>query len=1002
MKRKFLSIILSIMFAAVLFASVSKTENKTSAAYTANEQTYTIKNETTGFSVSVGTGGTVVESAAATIEAAIEVVATHSANSVTEILFDSVVLESQAKISLNKNYLLTGSISAKNNSAIISINNPSSISPLSITFKDFVLSNEVDVSTSYNLVEVEESSNPVVIVLDEVDFNHSVTTNTGVETNTHSIFFKSTNHTINLKNTISHTTEYLYNFEEGINLSVDEATFFVDQATGDPLADNTVLMISIPYDARESLIYSGVSSTNGTHFGATALYDFYEVKVSRGETSMVATSTLSFVFDTNSANFNQGYTAPEDFFFVSEAALDTIFPTAENMSYDHHYFDGWFGKISYQSQTYYFDQETLSDFVSHGIIESNIPLYFKTSLDEFDISNSFEAYRYLSKSTASETAEYLSVYTFAELNVSPTYIAKWNINTHTITYIDSANGETIDSQTYDYNEDLTAIASPTRTGYTFTGWFTDAAATSSVFDFTNAKMPDLNLTVYAGWSINSYQITYITNNSQTIAPQTFEYGAEIVLDDTDLTQTEYEFVGWFEYLGGTLQTEEFSLETMPDRNIELRAVWTIKRVTITFDTKGGTTFEDITVDYNGKVSKPANPTKSGYTFAGWFYNYDCTSGQEVVFDSENQLTLTKDTVIFANWLVHQFSLEFYPNNGSGKIVSYYNFKDTIEIPTINYENHTFIGWFADENCTTEFKLTTMPDSNVSAYAKWKAKPLPEIDVSAQTYIADALDPSFVEYSKITGFTVKYFVDGEWTFEPPTKIGSYDVMISRSEDDRYARFSQVVEDGFVINPVKGNYAWIGIVLLIVAVLEFVVAFIVKKLRKMKTNMIVSSVVFGIIAVPISQIVFISISAVVFLAGLVCMIYQFVKLNKTVPIDLVNPRDESTRMEKLFAHTEKLANETTAKEYSAADIEDLLINDTVGQSIKDKNKLHELEPVEEKPVEEPVEDDEEDDGDLKAVVEIVDDNEIQIDENEKERLYNSEDPFVRKDPNDYTDN
>lgn len=41
---------------------------------------------------------------------------------------------------------------------------------------------------------------------------------------------------------------------------------------------------------------------------------------------------------------------------------------------------------------------------------------------------------------------------------------------------------------------------------------------------------------------------------------------------------------------------------------------------VTFDTNGGTTVEALMVDKNGTIKKPANPTKEGYTFAGWYYN----------------------------------------------------------------------------------------------------------------------------------------------------------------------------------------------------------------------------------------------------------------------------------------------------------------------------------------------------------------------------------------------
>lgn len=55
--------------------------------------------------------------------------------------------------------------------------------------------------------------------------------------------------------------------------------------------------------------------------------------------------------------------------------------------------------------------------------------------------------------------------------------------------------------------------------------------------------------------------------------------------------------------------------------IALMAKRTINQCTVTFDTNGGSAVDPQTVDYDEKVTEPAAPTKTGYTFAGW-YNGD--------------------------------------------------------------------------------------------------------------------------------------------------------------------------------------------------------------------------------------------------------------------------------------------------------------------------------------------------------------------------------------------
>ncbi len=49
----------------------------------------------------------------------------------------------------------------------------------------------------------------------------------------------------------------------------------------------------------------------------------------------------------------------------------------------------------------------------------------------------------------------------------------------------------------------------------------------------------------------------------------------------------------------------------------IKAKWTVNQYTLIFDTNGGSTIAPITQDYGTAITAPADPTKTGYTFAGW-------------------------------------------------------------------------------------------------------------------------------------------------------------------------------------------------------------------------------------------------------------------------------------------------------------------------------------------------------------------------------------------------
>ena len=144
-----------------------------------------------------------------------------------------------------------------------------------------------------------------------------------------------------------------------------------------------------------------------------------------------------------------------------------------------------------------------------------------------------------------------------------TITATYSINEYTITF-DSNEGSAVTTITQDYATTVEEPTDPTRDGYDFTGWFSDEALTTPyVFD----TMPAENITLYAGWDIITYTITY--NNLLGIAqanPATYTV-EDLPITLQDPTETEgYTFAYWQGETGGEIPTG-----TLGD--ISLTAVW---------------------------------------------------------------------------------------------------------------------------------------------------------------------------------------------------------------------------------------------------------------------------------------------------------------------------------------------------------------------------------------------------------------------------------------------
>ena len=181
-----------------------------------------------------------------------------------------------------------------------------------------------------------------------------------------------------------------------------------------------------------------------------------------------------------------------------------------------------------------------------------------------------------------------------------TLTAQWKINQYTITFANTGD-KAIDPITQDYGTAVTAPAEPSREGYTWNGWDKEIPAT----------MPAENVTITAKWTVNQYTITFNTDGGSDVAPITQDYGTAVTAPAAP-TKTGYTFAGWDKEVPAT----------MPAENVTITAKWTINSYNATFDAAGGV-FADgkgtatTSSDYGTAIKLPDEPTKTGYTFAGW-------------------------------------------------------------------------------------------------------------------------------------------------------------------------------------------------------------------------------------------------------------------------------------------------------------------------------------------------------------------------------------------------
>ena len=161
------------------------------------------------------------------------------------------------------------------------------------------------------------------------------------------------------------------------------------------------------------------------------------------------------------------------------------------------------------------------------------------------------------------------------------------------------------------------VEEPTREGYTFVGWLLN----NDSYDLTSEVKGDIKLT--ARW-VAKHTVTLDYNDGKTpVEKQEVEDGKAASRPASDPTRDGYAFKGW--YQDGA--TAPYDFGTAVTQDITLKARWVAKH-TVTFDYNDGKTAPVKQEVEDGKTaSKPADPTRDGYTFVEWqlngvAYNFD--------------------------------------------------------------------------------------------------------------------------------------------------------------------------------------------------------------------------------------------------------------------------------------------------------------------------------------------------------------------------------------------
>lgn len=341
---------------------------------------------------------------------------------------------------------------------------------------------------------------------------------------------------------------------------------------------------------------------------------------------------------------------------------------------------------------------------------------------------------------AGATYKFGSLASVTGTTVADTLTATWTANTYTVTF--NANGggtPSPASKTVTYDSTYGTLATISRTGYTFNGWYTATSGGTKIATTTTVAIT-ANQTLYAQWTINSYTVSYNANGGTSTLPstQSGNYATSVTLAAamtksnttangykvtynangvgtapsavTVTDTTSYTFDKWaLGSASGTKYAAKASY-TIPASNSTFYATWS---QTVTKGNLKLATMSDVEQGSGSSYVK--------WIFQGW---NTASNGTGTAYAAGTTITPTANMTLYAQWESDKAVVTYNANDGSGTTSVTVNKNSTITLNDgsgFSKTNSKLLGWNTKADGTgTKYTLgaSLVVSANITLYAYW--------------------------------------------------------------------------------------------------------------------------------------------------------------------------------------------------------------------------------------------------------------------------------------------
>lgn len=202
----------------------------------------------------------------------------------------------------------------------------------------------------------------------------------------------------------------------------------------------------------------------------------------------------------------------------------------------------------------------------------------------------------------------------------------------------------------------------------------------AVSDYDNAaKAADNAKTAYDrakaaadAWNNAMFTVSFDTGGGSDVKAQTVRRGGT-VSKPTDPTRAGYLFGGWYQ------GDAKYDFSTPVSADLTLSAHWraypSAKVFTVSFDTAGGSKVASQKVEDGAKASRPADPTRSGYSFDGWYKGgskYDFSTPVTADVTLTARWKAVSEPAVRNGWVVEDGVRHWYENGRMARSHAFYD------------------------------------------------------------------------------------------------------------------------------------------------------------------------------------------------------------------------------------------------------------------------------------------------------------------------------------------